>query len=44
MHCPANFVLTEDWELEDPERKSAEKVRQIRDEIRNKVVELFEEL
>ena len=42
--CPASFVPTEDWELEDPEQEPVEKVRQIRDEIRNKVVELVKEL
>ena len=35
--CPASFVPTEDWQIEDPEGKPIEKVRQIRDIIRNKV-------
>ena len=42
--CPASFVPTEDWELEDPEDKPIEKVRQIRDEIKAKVDELVRTL
>ena len=42
--CPASFVPTEDWELEDPEGKPIEKVRQIRDEIKAKVEELVRTL
>jgi protein-tyrosine-phosphatase len=42
--CPATFVTTEDWELDDPEGSPLEKVRQIRDEIRNKVEALIEVL
>jgi arsenate reductase len=42
--CPASFVPTEDWQLEDPEGKSIEEVRQIRDNIRNKVAALIKEL
>ena len=38
--CPASFIPTEDWELEDPEGKPIEKVRQIRDEIKARVEEL----
>jgi len=38
--CPASFVPTEDWNLEDPEGKPIEKVRQIRDEVRARVDEL----
>jgi arsenate reductase len=38
--CPASLVPTEDWELDDPEGKPIEKVRQIRDEIEAKVDEL----
>lgn len=41
--CPAGFISTEDWQLEDPEGKSIEKVRQIRDEIKAKVEELAKE-
>lgn len=42
--CPASFIPTEDWTLEDPEGKPIEKVRQIRDQIRVKVEVLFKEL
>jgi protein-tyrosine-phosphatase len=38
--CPASFVPTEDWQLEDPEGQPIEKVRQIRDEIQARVAEL----
>jgi protein-tyrosine-phosphatase len=41
--CPATFVTTEDWQLEDPEGKPIEKVRQIRDEIEAKVKKLIRE-
>ena len=39
--CPATFVETEDWGLEDPKGKSLEMVRQIRDTIRFRVTELL---
>ena len=42
--CPASFVPTEDWELDDPEGKPIEEVRQIRDEIKARVEELVESL
>jgi protein-tyrosine-phosphatase len=42
--CPASVVPMEDWKIEDPEGKSVEKVRQIRDTIRNKVAALIKEL
>jgi len=42
--CPASFVPTEDWELEDPEGKPIEQVRAIRDEIETKVKKLIEEI
>jgi len=35
--CPVTFVPTENWNLGDPEGKSIEGVRQIRDEIEAKV-------
>lgn len=41
--CPAIFVETEDWGLEDPKGKSIEKVREIRDEIRARVMDLLRE-
>jgi len=42
--CPAAFVPTEDWELEDPEGKPIAKVREIRDQIAVKVKKLVEEI
>ncbi len=42
--CPANFIETEDWELEDPKGKSLEQVRKIRDEIQNRVKRLIEQI
>ena len=42
--CPASFVPTEEWNLEDPEGKPIEEVRQIRDKIKAGVEELFEGL
>lgn len=41
---PAAFVSTEDWQLEDPEGKPIEKVREIRDEIKAKVKKLINEI
>lgn len=39
--CPAIFVgKFEDWGIEDPKGKSIEKVREIRNKIEEKVVEL----
>ncbi|HHH41373.1 MAG TPA: arsenate reductase ArsC [Chloroflexi bacterium] len=42
--CPAVFVPSDDWELEDPKGQSIEKVRAIRDEIRRRVEALVEEM
>jgi arsenate reductase len=42
--CPASFVPTEDWELEDPEGRPIEQVRRIRDEIKARVETLVGEL
>ncbi len=42
--CPASFVETEDWQLEDPKGKPIEEVRRIRDEIRARVQKLLEGL
>ena len=38
--CPASWIDTQDWQLEDPKDKSIETVREIRDEIRARVIEL----
>ena len=35
--CPAGFVETEDWALEDPKGKPISEVRIIRDEIKRRV-------
>ncbi len=42
--CPAGFLPTEDWGLDDPESKPIEAVRKIRDEIKTKVEKLVAEL
>lgn len=42
--CPAAIVPMADWQLEDPEGKPVERVREIREEIKNKVAALVEEL
>ena len=42
--CPASFIQTEDWTLEDPKGKSLEQVRKIRDEIKERVIGLLNEL
>lgn len=42
--CPASFITTEDWDLDDPENKSLREVRQIRDQIKTKVAALLKEL
>lgn len=41
--CPARFLLTEDWKLEDPAGQPIEKVREIRDQIRTRVLALLEQ-
>lgn len=42
--CPAKFLITEDWGLDDPSGQPIEKVRMIRDEIRAKVEALLDGL
>ena len=42
--CPATWVETEDWGLDDPQDKPLQEVRRIRDEIRAKVVDLLEKI
>ena len=39
--CPASFAPTEDWELEDPEGRSLEEIRKIRDAVRDRVETLI---
>ena len=41
--CPASFIETEDWALEDPKGKSLKQVRKIRDEIKERVNKLVKE-
>ena len=41
--CPASFLITEDWQLDDPAGQSIEEVRKIRDQIRSKVEGLLAE-
>ena len=42
--CPASFIETEDWALKDPEGKSLEQVRSIRDEIKKRAMRLIQEI
>lgn len=43
--CPATWNgENRDWDLDDPHDKSIEAVREIRDEIRRRVSDLFDEL
>lgn len=42
--CPATLVESKDWGLEDPQGKTIEKVREIRDEIRARVIKMLEEI
>ena len=42
--CPASFIETEDWALEDPKGKTLEQVRKIRDEIKERVIKLLNEM
>jgi len=41
--CPARFILTEDWGLDDPAGQTIEKVREIRDQIKVHVEALLSE-
>jgi protein-tyrosine-phosphatase len=42
--CPASWLETRDWGLEDPRDKPIEKVREIRDEIKARVINLLKEV
>lgn len=42
--CPAVFVESENWGLEDPKGQAVEKVREIRDQIRARVEKMIEEM
>jgi len=42
--CPATWVETEDWGLDDPKGKPLEEVRRIRDDIKARVVRMLGEV
>jgi arsenate reductase (thioredoxin) len=42
--CPVTPLAHEDWRIEDPEGKSLDEVRHIRDEVRARVSSLVKEL
>jgi arsenate reductase (thioredoxin) len=42
--CPASFIETEDWALEDPKGKSLEQIRIIRDEIKERIDKLIKDI
>jgi protein-tyrosine-phosphatase len=42
--CPTSFTITENWNLTDPEGKSLDEIRKIRDEIKLRVKQLIEEI
>lgn len=42
--CPAGFLPSEDWGLDDPRDASLDAVRQIRDQIRSRVADLVHRL
>jgi len=42
--CPARFIETEDWGLEDPKGKTIIEIRKIRDEIKRRVSKLLKEI
>ena len=42
--CPARFMVTEDWGLDDPAGRPIQEVRRIRDEIKARVEALLDEI
>ena len=42
--CPVRILVTEDWGLDDPAGQSIERVREIRDQIRDRVDQLLTEM
>ena len=42
--CPAGFIETEDWQLDDPSGQPLAVVRRIRDEVERRVEELIKSL
>jgi len=41
---PTTFVETEEWAIEDPKDKPVEKLREIREEIRTRIIRRLEEM
>lgn len=42
--CPAPFLKTEEWKIDDPSGESIEKFREVRDEIKRRVEKLIEDM
>ncbi|MBI5705706.1 MAG: arsenate reductase ArsC [Armatimonadetes bacterium] len=42
--CPARFLVTEDWGLDDPAGQPIEAVKAIRDQIRERMEKLLDEI
>jgi arsenate reductase len=42
--CPARFMVTEDWGLDDPAGRELAAVRRIRDQVRRRVEEMLDGL
>lgn len=42
--CPARFVASDDWGLDDPAGQSTDEVRKIRDQIVDRIHQLVEDL
>ena len=42
--CPVTLTETEEWKLDDPEKKTLAEVRDIRDEIKTRVEQLIEDI
>jgi len=42
--CPIRFSRSDDWRLDDPAGQPVEKVRAIRDQIRERVARLLDEV
>lgn len=40
--CPATFLVSEDWGLDDPSGQNIDTVRRIRDEIKTRVIKALE--
>ena len=42
--CPAGFLVTEDWGLDDPHGQPLQTVRNIRDQVKERVEALIADL